>query len=289
MPAHDTPPLVWFRQDLRLADNAALAAAAQRRGPIVALYVLDEKTPGDWRVGGAAKWWLHHSLHALAASLSEHRIQLVLRNGRAEAVVPGVAAEIGAGAVFWNRCYEPFAIERDTRIKLALKDAGMEAESFSSALLAEPWTVKTQAGGSFKVFTPFWNALRSQLPPERPARTPTLQQTKTSFDSDQLDDWSLLPAKPNWAKGFDADWVPGEAGAQEKLKRFLADGLEVKSRSARFGMPPTRMAATRPKPICASSAGATLPIICCGSFTNCRKSRSRLASPTSPGATIRRR
>jgi deoxyribodipyrimidine photo-lyase len=226
MTQHTAPSLVWFRQDLRLTDNAALIAAAERGAPVVALYILDDDASGDWRIGGAARWWLHHSLTALQARLNEHGVQLVLRRGKAETLLLRIAEEIGAGAVFWNRCYEPFVIARDTAIKGALKTTGITTESFGCSLLAEPWTVKTQSGTPFKVFTPFWNSLKGQMPPPRPHKAPAIDQQLTRIASDDLKDWKLLPNKPDWAKGFSADWTPGEAGAQTHLDRFLKDGLD---------------------------------------------------------------
>ena len=172
MTAERPPSILWFRQDLRLADNPALAAALARGAPILPLYILDEETPGRWAPGGAGRWWLHHSLAALAADLEGLGRPLVLRRGPAERVVAKLAAEVGAGAVFWNRCYEPFAIARDTRIKAALQDRGLIAESSNGALLFEPWVPQTQSGGPFKVFTPFWRHLLGRGSPAAPLPRP---------------------------------------------------------------------------------------------------------------------
>ncbi|HLT66607.1 MAG TPA: deoxyribodipyrimidine photo-lyase, partial [Microbacterium sp.] len=76
--------VVWFRDDLRVADNPALSAAIDRDGDVIALYLLDEETPGIRPLGGAARWWLHHSLAALAERLDEIGVPLVLRRGGAE-------------------------------------------------------------------------------------------------------------------------------------------------------------------------------------------------------------
>jgi deoxyribodipyrimidine photo-lyase len=225
MPQEQSPSIVWFRQDLRLADNPALAAAARRGAAIVALYVLDDPTPGDWAIGGAARWWLHHSLKSLRASLRLLGVPLVLRRGSGHQTIPLIAAEIGAGAVYWNRCYEPSAVARDTAIKSALTEAGIRAESFGVTLIAEPWTVKTQSGAPFRVFTPFWRALQNDLRLPRPEKTPDIRQTAPDIASDDLDDWKLLPTRPNWAAGFSDDWQPGEAGAQQRLDRFIEDAL----------------------------------------------------------------
>jgi deoxyribodipyrimidine photo-lyase len=219
------PSLLWFRQDLRLADNPALIAAADRKSLIVAVYVLDDDAPGKWKMGGASRWWLHHSLKSLMADLKRLGIPLVLRRGSAKTVIPELATEIGASAVFWNRCYEPFAVARDTKIKSALTNAGVAVESFGATLISEPWTVKTQSGTPFRVFTPFWNAVHKDRQPAKPQGAPKYAQAPQQVPSDDLDAWHLLPTRPNWAAGFDEDWKPGEAGAQRQLETFIEDAL----------------------------------------------------------------
>src|SRR3954454_3520149 len=97
----DSPALLWFRQDLRLADNPALHAAADR--PVLPVYVLDEAAAGRWAPGGAARWWLHHSLAALGRDLAARGAPLLLARGRAEIVIPALAEAIGATEVFAGR------------------------------------------------------------------------------------------------------------------------------------------------------------------------------------------
>ncbi len=210
------PAIVWFRQDLRLADNPALAFAAASGKPLICLFVLDEETPGDWTWGGASRWWLHHSLASLDKSLNG---KLVLRRGNAAKIVKALVRETGADAVAWNRCYEPFATARDTILKDDLGKNGITAQSFKGALLHEPWELKTGSGTPFRVFTPFWKAMRAMTveKPKPAARNFNLLNAKT----DKLKDWNLLPARPNWAKDF--DWTPGEKSAQQSLYDFLDD------------------------------------------------------------------
>ena len=211
------PIIVWFRQDLRLADNPALTAAAKTGAPVLALYILDDEGPGKWAMGGASRWWLHQSLQALAGELSKIGGSLVLCRGRAETVLPKLAKVAGAGAVVWNRCYEPHTVERDKTLKAALPGA----ESFNGALLFEPWEIKTGAGTPFKVFTPFWRACRAMPEPARPLPAPKSLKTVTGVESDRLSDWKLLPHKPDWAGGLREEWAPGEAGAHKRLTAFL--------------------------------------------------------------------
>lgn len=213
-----TITIVWFRQDLRLADNPALVDAATR-GTVLPLYILDDNA-GERAPGGAARWWLHHSLAALGKSLGGG---LILRRGDPETILRDLIAETGATRVAWNRCYEPHAIARDTALKAALTASGVEVASFNAALLFEPWTVKTLGGGPFKVYSPFWRACL-KLGTAAPLPAPTLRRHAGRVASNRLADWHLLPTRPNWATGF-SDWTPGEAGALARLETFLADGL----------------------------------------------------------------
>lgn len=221
-----SPSLVWFRDDLRLADNPALRAAVDRGGPIVALFVLDEASPGIRPLGGAARWWLHHSLMSLGERLRERGGRLVLRRGPAVDLVREVVAETGSQAVFWNRRYGAAERSVDTELKAGLRGDGVEVSSFAASVLHEPWTVTTGTGTHFSVFTPFWRAClalpspRSPLPEPReiPAGSPTTA-------SDDLDGWDLLPTHPDWAAGLRETWEPGEPAARRRLRAFLDEDL----------------------------------------------------------------
>ncbi len=219
--------IVWFRADLRVADNPALFEASRGDKPVIGLYIFDDETPGEWGIGGAAKWWLHHSLVALEQSLTKIGGALVLRQGNAADVLAEVVRETNAGKVYWNRCYEPFTIKRDKGIKETLLDQGIEAKSFNGSLLFEPWTIETKAGGFYKVYTRFWLTCRDKGTPAPPLDAPThLEKFEGDVKSDMLDDWELLPTSPDWAEGLRDRWAPGEAGAMERLDTFLDTGAE---------------------------------------------------------------
>ena len=212
--------IVWFRQDLRLSDNPAFTHAASQ-GPVIGLYVLDETTPSAGRRhGGASKWWLHHSLGRLQKSLDG----LVLLRGDPKDIVPEFARRTGASGIYWNRRYEPFAIACDTEIKARLMDAGFDAKSFNGSLLFEPWEIRTQSGGPFKVFSAFWRAcLRNSVAAALPA--PEFQSGNSQGIGERLSDLGLLPNNPNWAQGFEPVWEPGETGARKRADEFLSAGL----------------------------------------------------------------
>lgn len=213
--------LLWFRSDLRLADNPALAAALANGGPVAPVFILDDEDAGRWRLGGASRWWLHHSLAALAADLAARGSQLILRRGPAEREIERLVAETGAASVVWNRRYEPWAVARDERLKATLKRRGVAARSFNAGLLREPWEVMNGKGEPYRVFTPFWRALRAglELPAviEPPAR---LAGPQTWPHSDLIENWGLTPKQPDWAGGLRDTWGPGEAGAWKRLDAF---------------------------------------------------------------------
>jgi deoxyribodipyrimidine photo-lyase len=221
LPVSESPLIVWFRQDLRLADNPALSAAAASGRPLVALYIWDESI----ETGGAARWWLHGSLEALGAALHKVGMPLVLRRGVAARELDRVMAETGADSVYWNRCYEPAAIRRDRAIKDDLKRRGLTAESFNGALLFEPWEIKTLGGGPFKVFTPFSRAAVKQTPRPPAAAPRKLKSHAHVVSSEDLDTWNLRTTTPDWAQGLRAAWTPGERGAQKRWNDFFGEGI----------------------------------------------------------------
>jgi deoxyribodipyrimidine photo-lyase len=217
--------LVWFRHDLRLADNPALAAAVQFAAPIVPVFIFAPAEEGSWAPGGASRWWLHHSLSRLDAQLHRAGSKLSLRvaaDSLSELV--RLCRECGATRVLWNRRYEPQVIARDRRIKIELNAAGIEALSFNAALLYEPWTVQTGGGGPFQVFTPFWRHCTALPEPEQPAPAPTIMKPPAAWPaSHALGNLSLLPAV-NWTEGLHTAWTPGNGATL--LKQFLSDTFD---------------------------------------------------------------
>lgn len=216
------PVILWFRRDLRLADNPALEAAARAGRPIVPVYILDDALEGR-RPGAASLWWLDKSLKALASALKERGAELVLRRGDSEAELRRLIQQTGADTVFMNRLFEPDAFARDADIAHGLKAEGVEVKGYNAALLCRPGAVRTGAGGPYKVFTPFLRALLDMV--EAPPHTlgPRSMDTLRGLPSDRIEDWGLHPTGPDWSGGF--DWTPGEDGARQALARFVSGPL----------------------------------------------------------------
>ena len=217
--------IVWFRQDLRLQDNPALAAALKNGGAILPIYILDAAGEGDWPAGGASRWWLHHSLASLDAALRERGSRLLLARGESGAVLRSLVKKAGAKAVYWNRRYEPAIIARDKVLKADLLAAEVDAKSFNASLLFEPHTVQNKSGGPFQVFTPFWRHCLA-LPVDEPVKLlrgdfPAPAKWPASLG---LADLELLPTI-KWDAGLAAAWVPGEEAALKRLKKFTTGAM----------------------------------------------------------------
>ncbi len=212
--------IVWFRQDLRLADNPAWGRAVASGAAVVPVYIWAPEEAGRWAPGGAARWWLHHALADLDAQLRALGSRLVLRAGDSAAQIAALLDETGAAAVYWNRCYEPWRTRLDGALKARLRAEGRAVWSGNSALLREPWEVATGAGGPFMVFTPYSRAC-ARLPepaplgaagrPTAPARWP---------EGLAPEDLRLLP-ELGWDAGFYECWEPTRAGGLRRMGEFL--------------------------------------------------------------------
>jgi deoxyribodipyrimidine photo-lyase len=221
--------IVWLRRDLRLADQPALAAAAAS-GAVIPVYVLDDETPRHRRMGGASRWWLHHSLAALDRDLRARGSRLILRRGVAADVLAALARETGAGAVHALRHYEPWWRNAERALREALPEC-VVFHRHEGNYLAPPGSVLSGSGQPYRIYTPFWRALCQQMPPPLPQPAPVRIAAPDHWpQSEPLDNWGLLPCRPDWAGGFRAEWTPGEAGALARLEAFGAGAADYADR-----------------------------------------------------------
>ena len=229
------PIIVWFRADLRLHDHAALSAAAATGALLIPVYVLDDETPGQWAAGGASRWWLHESLKSLDANLRRRGSRLILARGPALEVLCDLARETDAGAIFWSRGYEPWAMKLERALHGALEGAGVRCRRFSGALLFEPEDIKQSTGEAYRAFAPFHKACMKRAGFGACVKAPaSLSRVPRAVGSDKLAAWELQPSKPDWAGGISAAWTPGEEGAHTRLDalvgRILKDYQKTRER-----------------------------------------------------------
>ena len=212
----------WFRQDLRLSDNPALLRAVQS-GDVLPVYILDDENAGEHRMGAASRLWLHHSLNALNISLNQ---KLALYRGDPTKILPEIISRHDVKSVFWNRCYEPWRMMRDSQLKDTLASSGIETVSMNGSLLWEPWKIASKDGSPYRVFTPFYRRGCLGAPPPR---VPLPAPKTISFIEDKehtltIEALELLP-EHHWHKQLKEHWQIGEKAAVSRLNRFLDEGL----------------------------------------------------------------
>lgn len=216
--------LIWFRQDLRLKDNPALHYATTNGYAVIPVYILDDESAAQWKMGGASRWWLHQSLQSLNSDLREH---MIFRAGKADDVLSELIKGTAADAVFWNRCYEPWRVKRDKDIKQSLKDDSIEVETFNGSLLWEPWEILKDDGTPYRVFTPYYRkgCLKKKEPRNPMPRSERITYADHGADTGKLDDLELIPSI-KWYEQMETFWTPGEDGAHARLETFLEDGFK---------------------------------------------------------------
>jgi len=223
--SNTAPAIVWFRDDLRLADHPALHAAISSGRPLICLYILEEGT-GSRALGGAARWWLDKSLAALDKDLKALGGQLLLRRGDPRQILPELVSAVGAASLDFNRRYEAPAVAVDDAVTADLGRRGCVVTKHAAWLLFEPGAILTKNGRAFRVFTPFWRAHRPHLDPAAALRPrPAAITFHQGVTGDALASFGLHPTRPDWSGGLGAIWTPGEAAATARLNDFLANGL----------------------------------------------------------------
>ncbi len=226
VPAKNDIAIMWFRNDLRLADNPALLAACKHPS-LLPIFIWSPDEEGDWAPGAASRWWLHRALVDLDQRLRTMGSFLYVAEGRSQDVLLRLVAEYGADAVYWNRRYEPAIIARDSLIKKSLITAGTNVETCNGSCLFEPWEVLKKDGSPYQVYTAFWNAIKKKENVRAPLASPSLPRPPDAgCSSTSIDALALNPKLP-WDGGLVAKWRPGEDAGLEVLEHFVADGLAL--------------------------------------------------------------
>ena len=211
----------WFRQDLRTADNPALMSAASS-GRVIPVYIFDDLIPDEFKIGSASKVWLHHSLDSLNNTLDGH---LRCFRGNPETILEKLCKKYHVKHITWNRAYDPWRIEQDTKLKAKLHSYGIKVQSFNGNLLWEPWETLKADGSPYRVFTPFYkNGCLNANAPRTPLSPPEICFHDQKVEPNNLDNLGLLDNK-SWEDDLKSEWSVGEDEASAKLKQFLSEGI----------------------------------------------------------------
>ena len=212
------PVILWFRRDLRLSDQPALAAALASGAPVIPIYILDDDTPKHRKMGAASRWWLHHSLTALDQDLQKLGSRLILRAGKSDEILCALAAETNASAIHCIRHYEPWWRNAEKAVAHGLHE-GCSLICHNGNYLLPAGSVTTGSGGQYKIYTPFMRALWQHMPPPAPLAPPTHVAAPENWPaSEDIVAWNLLPTKPDWSGDMAGMWTPGAAGAKKRLE-----------------------------------------------------------------------
>ena len=196
----DSAPIIyWFRNDLRLADLPGLAAAVATGRPVIPCYILDDDSAGRWAPGGASRWWLHHSLASLEASIAGRGGELLIYRGDTRKILAYLATNTGAAGIYCSRAYEPWAAELERSLHDDFEAEDLEFKRFAGSLLFEPEQIANQSGDPFKVFTPFWKACLRESEPKAPKDAPG----KGIFA-----DWNCCPPAPTGPRAGNSSGGP---------------------------------------------------------------------------------
>jgi len=208
--------IFWFRRDLRLADNPALARALQAHDAVLLVHI-DEGVDGGY---DASRAWLRKSLQALAADVERRGGLLHGLQGAPEDLLPRLAEATGARAVHVSSLHEPEADARDLRLSAALARHGVALRRSRGRVLTDADDVRSKSDTPYRVFTPFFHAARPAWR-YRPLDAPS-HLVRVELPANVSHHRVAMTApRPRWDDTFWTAWVPGEAGALNRLERFL--------------------------------------------------------------------
>lgn len=216
-------PLIYvLRRDLRLGDNPGLTAAAATGRAVIPVFIDDEVLRAQ---GSAARWRLGQGLQQFSDALAGVGSKLIFRSGKALQAINDLLDETGAGAVWWARAYDPASVERDKVVKSSLKDRGIDAQSHPGHLLFEPWTVETGQGGPYRVYSPYFRAVRGREVGVADTPVTSLKAPEVWPNGEALEDLALGTGMQGGAPVVARFATVGERAARDRLRTFIAEKL----------------------------------------------------------------
>jgi deoxyribodipyrimidine photo-lyase len=237
------PPVIhWFRRDLRLSDNTALAAAATTGAPVIPVYINSSwKKHHNW-TGPNRQQFLCDCLESLHRNLESIGSRLIIRTGDAVAELEKLLTETGATTLFFNRDYDPYGRETERRLQSLCDHLGVAVHSFKDRVLHEPDEIRTGAGGDYRVFTPYSRNWLTQPKIAPQGRVTTLGPCPSPLHSDPL------PTLAHWDLSASTATLPeaGEKAARERMKTFVGGDVLLsygQKRNTPFGVTTSRLGA----------------------------------------------
>ena len=213
--------LCFLRNDLRLQDNLLIEKAIDLNNQIIFVYIFDDNEKP--KKGGASQWWLHYSLLSFSENLSKNlNAKLILKKGNVIEILKILCEKYSIKNLIHSEGFGEYLVQRDLKIENFCREKKISLYKINNSSLLNYDEIKKDDGSFYKVFTPFWKNLvlkNSHFIRKNNYNLENLKILKIyKNESDDLDDWNLLPKKPNWAKNF--QWKIGENEALKKWKNF---------------------------------------------------------------------
>mmetsp|Transcript_6766 Transcript_6766/g.16505 ORF Transcript_6766/g.16505 Transcript_6766/m.16505 type:complete len:606 (+) Transcript_6766:156-1973(+) len=217
---------VWFRRDLRLDDNPALMAACRAGREVVPIFIWAPEEEGVFTPGLSNRWWLEHSLKALAQKIERLGSRLLLFKAATSknAIIPFVK-ECNIEAVFFNHLYDPISLVKDKGIRTLLQSMNVRVESFGADLMYEPWEILDEKGAPFVTFKTFWEHVTTKMPYEPflpmhgPIALPAVDESVNGNVEGSLD--ILTKEERETCDHLKDKWLPGSDSAVQIWNEFL--------------------------------------------------------------------
>lgn len=213
--------IVWFRQDLRVLDNPTLVEASSL-GKILPIYILDDCAPDPFKIGGASKAWLHHSLDSLNKSLNA---KLNVYVGEASEIIEQLIDRYDVSNLFFNACYEPWYINQESKVKDICKIKSINYKFFNSGYLWAPNQILKSDGTYYKVFTAYKNKSYQSMPRKTIKNTTKIIAIVDSENKTSISDLDLIARDKKWPQKILGSWSIGESAAHNKLDNFIENQL----------------------------------------------------------------
>jgi deoxyribodipyrimidine photo-lyase len=215
--------IMWFRQDFRLRDNPAYAAACASGARVLPIYILDDEAAGAWERGAASRWWLHHALQDMRTAMDGN---LHVFAGNTEEILLWLVEQTSATSLHYNACYEPWQKTLDATVHKAMEAQQVRTHVHHANLLFHPESIVNGSGDPYKVFTYFYKngCLKHTAPPRHPLEQPATPAFATFSSDTTIDDLRLLPTIA-WDGIMKSRWKVGEDAGKTQLQHFLMKEL----------------------------------------------------------------
>ncbi|MBU6479745.1 MAG: DNA photolyase family protein [Nitrospirae bacterium] len=213
--------VVWLRRDLRLQDQPALTAAFADCDDVIPLFVFDDSLLRARQFGSPCVTFMVTCLAELTGALAARGLALQWRRGNQIEEVLRFVADVKADAVYWNRDYEPGAIERDRKVQQALMTRGVVVHTFKDHVVFEAEEIRGSTGDPLQRYS----AYRARWWTKWHAATPPLLSLPVRLRAQRADGSSPRIALPTVEDlGYQTvplSITPGEKEAQRRLRWFL--------------------------------------------------------------------